>query len=88
MGEPGIGIPGSRGIPVRLLGLAAVSGATAFAFAGVFAFATGVTGLAAALAFTGVFSFAGVGAWLLLRQGLEGDSGLRGCVSCIGADRE
>jgi hypothetical protein len=74
--------------PVRLHGHAAVSGATAFAFAGVFAFATVVTGFAAALAFTGVLSFTGVGACLLLRQGLERDSGLRGCAGCIGADRE
>ena len=70
-----------REFPVSLFGLAAVSGAAAFAFAGVFAFATGVTGLAAALAFTGVLSFAGVGACLLLRQGLERDSGLRGALA-------
>jgi hypothetical protein len=74
--------------PVRLLGLAAVGGATAFAFTGVFAIATAVTSLAAALTFAGVFSFAGVGACLLLRQGLERDSGLRGCIGCVGANRQ
>ena len=74
--------------PVRLLWLAAVSGATAFTFAGVFAFATGVTSLAAALAFTGVLSFAGVRTLLAFCQGLQRDSGLGGCAGCIGANRE
>ena len=65
--------PGSpKTFSVRLLGLAAVSGATAFAFTGLFAFVTCVTSLAAALALRGVLSFPGVGA--LLRQGLERDS--------------
>jgi len=40
--------------------LAAVSRTAAFAFAGVFAFATVVTGLATAFAFAGVLSFAGM----------------------------
>jgi len=62
-------------------------GAAAFAFAGVFPFATLVTGLAATLAFTGVLSFAGMG-FTLLRHGLERDSGLGGFAGCIGADRE
>ena len=91
MGEwesPGLEPRALQEFPVRLLGLASVSGTTALAFAGVFAFATGVTSLAAALAFTGVLSFTGVGACLLLRQSLERDSGLRGCAGCIGADRE
>jgi hypothetical protein len=72
---------------VRLHGHAAVSGATAFAFAGVFAFATVVTGFAAALAFTGVcvfdvficffillllsFSFAAVIRHKMLKNGLD-----------------
>jgi hypothetical protein len=78
------GLPGE--FPVRLLGLAAVSSATAFALTGIFAFATGVTSLAAALTFAGVLSFAGVSA--LVRQGLERDSGLSWCAGCIGANRE
>ena len=86
MGEPGIGTPDSPEFPVLLLVLTAVSGATAFAFAGVFAFATGVTSLAAALAFTGVLPFARV--YALFRHGLERDPGLGGCVRCIGADRQ
>lgn len=81
--EPGL----PTNFPVRLLGFAAVSGATAFAFAGVFAFATGVTSLAAALAFAGVFSLAGMGA-LLVRHRLKRDSSLSGCVGCVGANRK
>ena len=65
---------------------AALDGAAAFAFAGVFPFAALVTGLAAALAFTGVLSFAGMCA--LFPHRLERDSGLRGCAGCIGANRE
>ena len=79
--------PGLSGNFLLGLGLAAVSGAAALAFAGVFPLATLVTGLAATLAFTVVLPFAGMYA-LFFRHRLERDSSLGGCVGCIGSNRE
>ena len=62
-----------------------VCGATALAFARVFAFATSVAGLAAALALTIVLAFARVLTLLGISHGLEGDSGIAQRARGIGA---
>jgi hypothetical protein len=59
--------------------LAAVSGAAAFSFAGIFPFAAVIAGFTAAFAFTRVHSFAGV----LVRFAshlLKGDAGFAGYI--------
>jgi hypothetical protein len=68
------------------VGLAALGGAAAFAFAGIFPLAALVTGLAATLAFTGLLSLTGMRA--LLPHCLKGDSSLGGRVGCMDTNRQ
>jgi hypothetical protein len=74
----------------RFLVVAAVSGAAPFAFAGVFAFATVVTGLATAFAFAGVLAFAGVNIFLLgvIVHLAERDTSFGGCIGGMRLDGE
>ena len=62
--------------------VAAVGGATTFAFAGVLAFAAVVAGLATAFAFAGVLAFAGVNVLLvgLLAHLAERDTSFAVCI--------
>ena len=61
--------------------MAAIGGAAAFAFAGVFAFATVVAGLATAFAFAGVLAFAGVNVlFFLIAHLAERDTSFAVCV--------
>jgi hypothetical protein len=67
------------------LWLASVGGATAFAFARVFALATVVAALAPALAFTLVFPFTGMLSLLIVCHGLECSTRFRGSAGGIRA---
>jgi hypothetical protein len=62
------------------------AGAAAFSFAGIFPFATVVTGFAATLALAGILPFARMGAFV--GHGLKGDPGLSGRVGCVSANRQ
>src|SRR5215471_16985229 len=71
------------------MGMAAVSRAASFAFAGVLPFAAVVTGFATAFAFTGVLSFAGMNVLLaFVGHLLERNSGLTRRVSGVRLDGE
>ena len=64
--------------------LASIGGATAFAFARVFALATVVAALAPALTFTLVLAFAGMLPFLIVGDGLKCGTRFRGSAGSIG----